>query len=49
VANAEASLPWFFGGLPFLILMTWWWIRRPPRIPEFKPTMEVSHEAPSPR
>ena len=49
VADAEASLLWFFGGLPLLILITWWRVRRPPRISELRPTMEVSHEAPTPR
>jgi ABC-2 type transport system permease protein len=31
VANAQAALPWFFAGLPLLILAAWWWTRWPPR------------------
>ena len=30
VASAEASLFWFFGGLPLLVALCWWLIRRPP-------------------
>jgi ABC-type transport system involved in multi-copper enzyme maturation permease subunit len=30
VANADASLPWFFGGLPLLIALAWWRSRQPP-------------------
>jgi len=33
VANASAALPWFFGALPLLIVMAWWWSCRAPRIP----------------
>jgi ABC-2 type transport system permease protein len=32
VASADGALFWFFGGLPFLIVLCWWWIRRPPSI-----------------
>jgi hypothetical protein len=32
VANAALVLPWFFGALPLLIVLTWWWSGRPPRI-----------------
>ena len=32
VASADAALFWFFGGLPLLIALCWWWIRRPPSI-----------------
>ena len=32
VASGYAALPWFFGVLPFLILVAWWWSNRPPRI-----------------
>jgi ABC-2 type transport system permease protein len=32
VANAQAALLWFCGGLPLLIVLTWCWTRRPPRI-----------------
>jgi hypothetical protein len=31
VANAQAALLWFCGGLPLMIVLTWWWTRRPPR------------------
>jgi ABC-type transport system involved in multi-copper enzyme maturation permease subunit len=37
VANAHAVLPWFFGVLPLLIVLTWWWSGSAPRIsPELK-------------
>ncbi|OKO74351.1 hypothetical protein AC629_35155 [Bradyrhizobium sp. NAS80.1] len=29
IASANASLLWFFGGLPLLIALAWWRIRRP--------------------
>jgi len=29
VANGYWALPWFFGALPLLIVMAWWWTRRP--------------------
>jgi ABC-2 family transporter len=32
VANGQAALLWFCGGLPLLIVCMWWWTRRPPRI-----------------
>ena len=32
VASAEAALFWLFGGLPLLIVLCWWSIRRPPSI-----------------
>ena len=32
VASADATLFWFFGGLPLLIVLSWWCIRRPPSI-----------------
>jgi ABC-2 type transport system permease protein len=31
VANSHAVLPWFFGVLPVLIILAWWWSARPPR------------------
>jgi hypothetical protein len=31
VANAQVSLPFFFGALPLLIAWAWWLSRRPPR------------------
>jgi ABC-2 type transport system permease protein len=33
IAGGELTLLWFFGVLPLLIAMTWWWSRRVPRIP----------------
>jgi ABC-2 type transport system permease protein len=33
VAGSEFTLAWFFGALPSLIAITWWWCRRAPRIP----------------
>lgn len=30
VVSADATLLWFFGGLPLLIVLTWWQIRRLP-------------------
>jgi len=32
VVSADAELFWFFGGLPLLIVLCWWWIRRSPSI-----------------
>jgi ABC-2 type transport system permease protein len=32
VARADASLVWFFGGLPLLIAFAWWRSRHPPRL-----------------
>jgi hypothetical protein len=32
VASADATLLWFFGGLPLLIALAWWRSRRPPAI-----------------
>jgi ABC-2 type transport system permease protein len=32
VASAETTLFWFFGGLPLLIALCWWWIHRPPAV-----------------
>jgi ABC-2 type transport system permease protein len=32
VSSGQAALPWFFGALPLLILISWWWTSRPPRI-----------------
>jgi ABC-2 type transport system permease protein len=32
VAKGEWVLPWFFGGLPLLIVLAWWWSRRPPDV-----------------
>ncbi|MFN5720435.1 MAG: ABC transporter permease subunit [Bradyrhizobium sp.] len=29
VANANATFLWFFGALPLLIALCWWWVRRP--------------------
>ena len=33
VANGSPALAWFFGGLPLVIGLAWWWSRRPPQIP----------------
>jgi ABC-2 type transport system permease protein len=30
--NEQPALAWFFGGLPLLILIGWWWSRRPPQL-----------------
>jgi ABC-2 type transport system permease protein len=35
VANANATLLWFFGALPLLIALCWWWSRRPRRVSRF--------------
>jgi ABC-type transport system involved in multi-copper enzyme maturation permease subunit len=32
VASAEVALFWFFGELPLLIVLCWWWTRRSPSI-----------------
>jgi ABC-2 type transport system permease protein len=32
VANGSPALAWFFGGLPLVIGLAWWWSRRPPQI-----------------
>lgn len=32
VSTAQLALPWFFGGLPILIGIAWWWSRRAPGI-----------------
>jgi ABC-2 type transport system permease protein len=32
VANADATLLWFFGGLPLLIALAWWRSRRPHQV-----------------
>ena len=34
IAGGELTLLWFFGALPLLIAITWWWSRRVPRIPQ---------------
>jgi ABC-2 type transport system permease protein len=33
VSSGRAALAWFFGALPLLIVMAWWWTSRPPRLP----------------
>jgi ABC-2 type transport system permease protein len=33
VASGWTALPWFLGGLPLLIVVAWWRIRRAPHIP----------------
>src|SRR5262245_47031047 len=32
-ADGSPALAWFLGGLPLLIVVSWWRIRRPPQIP----------------
>jgi ABC-2 type transport system permease protein len=32
IADEYAALPWFFGALPLLTILAWWWSRRPPNI-----------------
>jgi hypothetical protein len=49
VADATATLAWFFAGLPLAIALAWLWARRPPRIdPVFieRATKEESHAIP---
>jgi hypothetical protein len=43
VANAQAALLWFCGGLPLVIGLTWWWTRRPPRIDSSICMQEITH------
>jgi len=43
VANAQAALLWFCGGLPLVIGLTWWWTRRPPRLDRSILMQEVTH------
>src|SRR5262245_16968387 len=43
VANAQAVLLWFCGGLPLMIGLTWWWTRRPPHIDSSILMQEVNH------
>jgi hypothetical protein len=33
IARGQLTLPWFFGALPLLIAIAWWWSRRTPRSP----------------
>jgi hypothetical protein len=33
IAGGPQALFWFFGGLPLLIVLAWWWTRWAPRIP----------------
>jgi ABC-type transport system involved in multi-copper enzyme maturation permease subunit len=44
VASADATLPWFLGGLPLLICLAWWWSRRPPSFRRSQLMMETYHE-----
>jgi hypothetical protein len=43
VVDGQAALLWFCGGLPLLIMCTWWWTRRPPRLDRGTLMQEVSH------
>ena len=44
VANADATLLWFFAGLPLLIVLAWWQSRRPPQLNSWKFGKETSHD-----
>ena len=44
VANGQVILPWFCGGLPLVIVLTWWWTRRPPRLDRGICLQEISYE-----
>jgi ABC-2 type transport system permease protein len=44
VASADVTLPWFFGGLPLLILLAWWRSRQPPRFRHSLLAKETYHE-----
>jgi ABC-type transport system involved in multi-copper enzyme maturation permease subunit len=44
VASADATLPWFFGGLPVLIALAWWWSRQPPSTRRSPFMKETYHE-----
>jgi hypothetical protein len=44
VASADATLPWFFGGLPLLIALAWWWSRQPPSTRHSLLPKETYHE-----
>src|SRR5262249_34288777 len=46
VANAQAALLWFCGGLPLVIGLTWWWTRRPPRLDRSILMQEVTYADP---
>jgi ABC-2 type transport system permease protein len=39
--NGQPALVWYFGGLPLLILIAWWWSRRPPRLSRIPALKEV--------
>jgi ABC-type transport system involved in multi-copper enzyme maturation permease subunit len=34
-ASGALPLAWFFGALPLLVVVAWWWTRRDPRIPRY--------------
>jgi ABC-2 type transport system permease protein len=40
-ADGQWTLAWFFGALPLLIAIGWWWSRRPPRIDHITRVKEV--------
>ena len=44
VAADRIALPWFFAGLPLLVLAGWWWSRRPPALEAITAMTEESHE-----
>lgn len=45
IAQAEPALAWFFGGLPLLIALCWWWCRRAPDV-RILSKMENAHAHP---
>ena len=44
VADGQAALLWFCGGLPLVIGLTWWWTHRPPRLDRGIRMQEGCHE-----
>src|SRR5262249_38300718 len=43
VADAQAALFWFCGGLFLVIVLTWWWTRRSSRLDSRLCMQEVNH------
>ena len=43
VANGQAALLWFCGGLPLVIVLMWWRTRRPPRLDRRTRMQEVRY------
>ena len=44
VASADATLTWFFGALPLLIALAWWWSRQPPSTRRSLLSKETCHD-----